>query len=61
MSKATTSSVIDTVVIDGVFCVEGSNKGFVDRRKKRTKRVLFERRYHQDPSTQNIKHIDKEV
>lgn len=61
MSKMSAPCVIDTVEVDGVFCVEGSKKGFVDRRKKRSKRVLFERRHHQDPSKQNIKHIDEEV
>lgn len=61
MNKTSASCVIDTVEIDGIFCVEGSKRDFVDRRKKRAKRVLFERRYHQDPSMQNIKHIDEEV
>ncbi|MCF4175788.1 hypothetical protein [Vibrio sp. McD22-P3] len=53
--------ISDTVEIDGIFYVEHRSSETLDRRKKQSRRVFYERRSQPDPRTQNIKHIDEEV
>lgn len=52
--------ISDTVEIDGIFYVE-QRVATGERRKVKSKRVLYERRFQSDPRENYGKHIDEEV
>lgn len=51
--------ISDTVEIDGIFYVE-QRVATGERRKVKSKRVLYERRFQSDPREKYGKHIDEE-